>query len=259
MSFEAPSTGRSYPARGGLPPDCDAVTIGVVTPGPPPFMRHSASPIELRERLAADRRKAPYLLYRDGEGEQQIFALPSDRDGATIGRGPACDVCLGWDAEVSRVHAKLERLGDDWTLADENLSRNGTFINGERVRGRRPMRAGDLVRCGETELGFRAPVAELAETAPPRSQEPNVPLSPAQRRVLVALCRPYTPSNPFPRPATNRQIADELVLSEAAVKTHLRTLFERFGVEDLPNNSKRARLVELALTTRAVTPKDLED
>jgi DNA-binding MarR family transcriptional regulator len=258
MSPEAPSTRRSYPAWRGLPANRVAVTIGPVTPGPPPFTRHSASPAELRARLEADRSSAPYLLYRDSDGEQQIFTLPSDRDGATIGRGPACDVCLGWDAEVSRVHAKLERLGDDWTVADENLSRNGTFINGERLRGRRPMRSGDLVRCGETELGFRAPAAQLAETAPPRSQAPSVQLSPAQRRVLVALCRPYTPSNPFPRPATNRQIADELVLSEAAVKTHLRTLFERFGVEDLPNNAKRARLVELALTARAVSPRDLE-
>jgi pSer/pThr/pTyr-binding forkhead associated (FHA) protein len=229
-----------------------------VTPGPPPFTPHSASPGELRERVEADRRGTPYLLCRDGEGEQRIFTLPSDRDSATIGRGPACDVCLAWDAEVSRVHAKLERLGGDWTVADENLSRNGTFLNGERLHGRRPMRSGDVIRCGATELGFRAPLGELAETAPPRTQAPAVELSPAQRRVLVALCRPYVPSNAFPRPATNRQIADELVLSEAAVKTHLRTLFARFGVEQLPHNSKRARLVELALSAGAVSPHDLQ-
>jgi DNA-binding NarL/FixJ family response regulator len=59
-------------------------------------------------------------------------------------------------------------------------------------------------------------------------------------------------------PATNRQIADDLVLSVEAVKTHLRTLFQRFGVEDLPQNAKRARLVELAFETSAVTPRDLE-
>ena len=46
----------------------------------------------------------------------------------------------------------------------------------------------------------------------------------------------------------------DLVLSEAAVKTHLRTLFVRFAVEELPNNSKRARLAALALTARAVNP-----
>lgn len=238
-----------------LPGPGAAVRIGCVTG---PFTSHSASPAELKERLAADREGVPYLLYRNGDGVQRIFTLREDRDAATIGRGPACEVCLEWDAEVSRVHAKLERLGDEWTLADENLSRNGTLVNGERVHGRRPLRNGDIARFGVTELGFRAPIGGLAETAPPSSSTPTVQLSPSQHRVLVALCRPYAPSNPFPRPATNRQIAAELVLSEAAVKTHLRTLFERFGVEDLPNNAKRARLVELALSANAVLPRDLE-
>jgi len=48
-------------------------------------------------------------------------------------------------------------------------------------------------------------------------------------------------------PATNQQIADELFLSLDAVKTHLRMLFHKFGIEDLPQNQKRARLVEMAL------------
>ncbi len=223
-----------------------------------PLTAHSATPAELKDRLAADRAGVPYLLYRDGDGGQEIFTLPSDRETATIGRGPACDICLEWDAEVSRVHARLERLGDEWTVADENLSRNGTFLNDERVHGRRPLRDGDVARCGVTDLAFRTPLGGLAETAPPSVSTPQIQLSPAQRRVLVALCRPYAPSNPFPRPASNRQIADELVLSEAAVKTHLRTLFDRFDVGELPNNAKRARLVELALTSRAVLPRELE-
>ena len=48
------------------------------------------------------------------------------------------------------------------------------------------------------------------------------------------------------------------MLSVEAVKTHLRTLFQRFGVEDLPQNAKRARLVELAFETGVVVPRDLE-
>ena len=83
-------------------------------------------------------------------------------------------------------------------------------------------------------------------------------MSEAQRRVLLALCRPYRERGAHVTPATNRQIADELVLSVEAVKTHLRTLFQRFAVEDLPQNAKRARLVELAFETGVVTPRDLE-
>jgi pSer/pThr/pTyr-binding forkhead associated (FHA) protein len=218
---------------------------------------HSATPVELKERLAADRAGRPYLIYRDTDGAQRIFTLPDDRESVTIGRGEGCAICLWWDAEVSRVHAQLERVGPEWTVLDDNLSRNGTFVDGERLHGRARLRSGTLVRCGATELAFRAPMPEIMETAPPRMRAQAVELSPAQKRVLVALCRQFTPENAFPRPASNKEIADELVLSIPAVKTQLRALFDRFGVEDLPNNEKRARLVELALSTGTVTPRDL--
>ena len=64
-------------------------------------------------------------------------------------------------------------------------------------------------------------------------------LSEAQRRVLVALCRPFKDATGYVTPATNQQIADELFLSVDAVKTHLRALFAKFGIEDLPQNQKR--------------------
>ena len=153
---------------------------------PVPFSPHSASPSELRERLTADRGGQPYLIYRDDRRSQRIFMLVAELAAATVGRGPACDVCLSWDAEVSRVHAKLERLGDDWTVSDDNLSRNGTFLNGERLHGDARLHSGDVVRCGATDIGFCAPLPETMETAPPRTQAPSVQLSPAQRRVLIA-------------------------------------------------------------------------
>jgi len=223
-----------------------------------PFAQHSASPVELQEQLAAARQGQPYLVYRDGEGAQRIFSLPADGDAATVGRGVACDVALAWDGEVSRVHAKLERLGGDWTVVDENLSRNGTFINGERLHGRACLRSGDVVRCGVTEIGFRGALPEIMETLAPAALVRSVALSPGQRRVLIALCRSYAPGNPFPSPASNRQIAEQLVVSVEAVKTQLRALFAKFGVEDLPNNQKRMRLVELAFSTGTVSPRDFE-
>jgi DNA-binding NarL/FixJ family response regulator len=76
--------------------------------------------------------------------------------------------------------------------------------------------------------------------------------------VLVALCRPYRHGAANAAPASNRQIADELVLSIDAIKTHVRSLFHLFDVEDLPQNRKRARLVELAFATGAVRPDDLD-
>ena len=73
---------------------------------------------------------------------------------------------------------------------------------------------------------FRAPVREVVETVAVSDDARAVALSPAQRRVLVALCRPFRDDQDFATPASNQQIADELVVSVEAVKTHLRAMFD---------------------------------
>ena len=74
----------------------------------------------------------------------------------TVGRGPTSDVRLGWDGEVSRLHAELERIGQDWILVDDGLSRNGTFVNGTRIAGRRRLRDGDELLVGSTTITYHA-------------------------------------------------------------------------------------------------------
>ena len=160
--------------------------------------------------------------------------------------------------EASRVHSELVRVGEEWTIADDGLSRNGTYVNGQRLGGRRRLRDGDIVRFGTTEALFRVPgPVILEETKPPVSTHPPPSLSPAQRRVLVALARPFTGDVEHAVPASNRQIAEELVVTVDAVKANLRALFEKFDVEDLPQNRKRARLVELAFSSGAITRREL--
>jgi predicted component of type VI protein secretion system len=217
---------------------------------------HSATPAELKARLEADRAGAPYLVFREADGTQRIVRLGSRGTRYTVGRAPSADVSLSWDERVSRVHAEFEHLSGDWAVVDNGLSRNGTFVNGDRVSGRRRLRSGDVLRFGATQVAFRAPIRTLGETLDAVST-PLPAVSEAQRRVLVALCRPCAGRTGPAAPATNREIADELVLSIEGVKTHLRALFQSFGVEDLPQNAKRARLVELAFTSGAVSPRDL--
>ncbi len=217
----------------------------------------AASPSELKEQLEAQRRGIPFLVYRDGEGGQRILPLAVASRRLTLGRRATNDVALTWDSHVSRVHAELERVGQDWTLIDEGLSRNGSYVNGERVIGRRRLSDGDAVRIGETILVYRAPLEQtdptlvfLAVPAPPA-------LSPMQRRVLAALCRPCHDASIRGAPATNQQIAEELLLSVEAVKAHLRALFGKFGVGDLPHNQKRLKLVAEAFRTGAISQPDL--
>jgi pSer/pThr/pTyr-binding forkhead associated (FHA) protein len=219
---------------------------------------HLASPIELKERIAAERTGEPFVIYRDEGGAQRIVGLAPDVRELTIGRHGECDVLLDWDPQVSGLHAQLQSSAGHWLVVDDGLSRNGTFVNGERVVGQRRLDDGDQLEVGKTLLIFRRPESNRSRSTTLGVETVRPELSEAQRRVLVALCRPYRDGAAYARPASNREIADELVLSVAAVKTHLRALFQRFGVDDLPQNEKRARLAQRALDGGSVSPRDLE-
>ena len=212
-----------------------------------PLGRHAATPAELQERLLAERRGDPFLVWRHDSGGQRLFALHPGLQRVTIGRGPANDISLPWDTEVSRVHAELERLAGEWTLVDDGLSRNGTWINGARIEGRHRLRDGDVVQVGQTLFAYRMPDPEDSRPTVAAGGRLAAPeLTPAQRRVLEALCRPYKESE-FATPATNQAIAEELFLSVDAVKAHLRALFTAFGIEELPQNQKRSNLAMRAM------------
>lgn len=222
---------------------------------------HQATPAELKARLEAERAGSPFLVFADDGGRQQIVVLDASRGRLVVGRGAGADVRLDWDTDISRVHAELEYLGGVWTIADDGLSRNGTFLNGERLRGRRRLAEHDRLRFGTTSVVFRAPVSARPTTTQGTSlgvESEGIAISPAQRRVLVALARPYLTEGSFATPATNKQIAEELFLSIDAVKTHLRALTAKFGIQDLPQNRKRAALVELALRNGEISERDVE-
>jgi pSer/pThr/pTyr-binding forkhead associated (FHA) protein len=224
---------------------------------PSPLAAHAATPAELRARIEAERDGEPFLVFRDGAGAQCLQILAGDGGRVTIGRSAANDVALAWDTEVSRLHAELERLGDEWTVADDGLSRNGSYVNGVRISGRHRLRDGDVLRVGRTALAYRLPdPADSRPTAAAGSRSALPELSATQRAVLTALCRPYKDTE-FATPATNQQIADELCLSVDAIKAHLRTLFGFFGVEHLAQNQKRSYLAIRALQDGVVSTRDL--
>jgi pSer/pThr/pTyr-binding forkhead associated (FHA) protein len=221
-----------------------------------PLQAHSATPAELRERIEAERRGRPFLVFRDGDGAQRLLDLTAN-ERLSIGRGAGNELSLPWDTEVSRLHAEVEAIAGEWTVSDDGLSRNGTFVNGTRISGRTRLRDGDLLRVGQTSIAYRRPEAE--DSMPTRVAGARLALTdlpPTQRQVLVALARPYK-HNEFAVPATNQDIADELHLSVDAVKSHLRTLFQRFGIEHLPQNQKRSRLVAEALQSGLISTRDL--
>ena len=213
---------------------------------------------ELQARLEAERSGAPFLLFRDGEGRQQLVGLPTSGSEVVIGRSPDQGIQLEWDPQVSRVHAVLVRIGGAWTVADDGLSRNGTFVNGVLVNGRQRLHDEDVLGCGGVTLQFRIPEPpDVVETLKADNDGPDRHgLTPAQRKVVIALCRPLRDA-PYGGPATNKQIAAELTVSVDAVKAHLRRVAEVLEITHLPQNRRRTELAWRALSTGIVTPREL--
>jgi FHA domain len=213
------------------------------------------SPTELKEVIAAERTGHPFLVWRTDANEQRLLVLDQANWRVTIGRDAGADVPLPWDAEVSRTHALLEQVGRGWMLVDDGLSRNGSFVNGTRIVGRRRLSDKDRLVVGATQITYRETSGGTTQTASAIDTPASFSLTPMQRKVLIALCRPVHESASA-TPATNRQIAEEVFLTVDAVKAHLRVLFDRYGLSQLPQNEKRARLVATVLEAGVLVARD---
>jgi DNA-binding CsgD family transcriptional regulator len=170
----------------------------------------------------------------------------------TVGSSPQCDLVVD-DSSVSRTHLLLEHLGGAWFVEDLG-SRNGTYLNGHRITGRRVVRPGDELRLGFARAVMRGLVSGGGAETKFVNEPPT--LTPRERDVLVSLCRPLRSGDPFTEPASIREIAAALFVSDAAVKQHLGNLFQKFGVVE--GDRRRLRLANAALSSGAITLGDLQ-
>jgi hypothetical protein len=216
----------------------------------------------------------PCVTYRDPDGRLVIHALR--RSPVTIGRSSSADICLRWDTRVSRLHARLELVGEDptidWTVVDGE-SRNGSYVNGERIRGRAHLREGDGLSVGTTLMVFR--VGDAGGVRDPSHPGRGIggaslsdatmfggpvvtraSLSDSMYRVLVALAGTASDDSGAPvEPATDEEIANRLFLNVDTVRAHLQILFERFGVATLPPDQQPAALVAMARARGLLLPE----
>ena len=174
---------------------------------------------------------------------------------STIGKAAENDIPVTDDPTASHLHAVLERFAAGWCVTDLGSS-NGTWVNGERIWASRRLRHGDEIRVGQTRLVFRDPLAS-AGAATEAEQGPPA-LTTRERDVLVALCRPLLTRDMFTEPASTRAIADDLVITQAAVKQHLANLYEKFGIAP-GDDHRRARLANEALRRGAVSLTELRE
>lgn len=176
--------------------------------------------------------------------------IPLRGEVTTVGRGLAADVRLD-DPSVSRLHAEIVRRGPYYYVADLGLSRNGTRVNGRPV-ARRVLDDGDVLSFGSARCRMEGlPTEELAAEAElRRAAAPE--LTRREFDVLVSLCRPALSDDAFVTPATAREIAGDLVVTEAAVKQHLLRLYVKFRIPEGTN--RRTRLANEVIALGLVRP-----
>jgi DNA-binding CsgD family transcriptional regulator len=184
----------------------------------------------------------------------ELLALESGSR-LSIGRADTNDIAIPRDDRASRLHALVECLPAGWSVRDLG-STNGTFVNGERIVGERALRAGDEIRVGETRLVFRAERGVDDRRTMRYEKAPE--LTPRERDVLRVLCRRPQAGDVFHEPASTRQIAAELHVSEAAVKAHLLKLYDKFGIYG-EGERRRALLANEAVRRGAINMADLVD
>jgi hypothetical protein len=93
----------------------------------------------------------PKLRVQSGSGLSPGSAYDLS-EGALLGRGDQADIRIE-DGFASAKHARLIPQGDVMVLEDLG-STNGTYLNGEPVRGPQPLHAGDKIRIGDSEFSF---------------------------------------------------------------------------------------------------------
>lgn len=182
--------------------------------------------------------------------EESGATVPLRPDVTTIGRGRFVDVQLA-DPSVSMLHAEVVCRGPYVYVTDLGLSRNGTRVNG-RLVARRLLADGDVVTFGSARcrVGGIA-VEELSADAELR--RPAAPeLTRRELDVVTSLCRPALSDAAFVAPATAREIAVDLVVTEAAVKQHLLRLYQKFRIAEGLN--RRVRLANEVVALGLVRP-----
>jgi DNA-binding CsgD family transcriptional regulator len=88
------------------------------------------------------------------------------------------------------------------------------------------------------------------------SGETVVSITPREREVLLQLCRPAASQELFIEPASVREIAQQLSVTEAAVKQHLLNLYEKFGIGD-GQERRRVALAREAVRSGVIGLSDL--
>jgi hypothetical protein len=189
--------------------------------------------------------ESPYIRV-----EESGTAVALERDVTTVGRGKFVDVQLA-DPSVSMLHAEIIRRGPYVYITDLGLSRNGTRVNG-RLVARRLLADGDVVTFGSARCRIGGVACEELSADADLRRPATPELTRRELDVVTSLCRPALSDEAFVAPAAAREIAVDLVVTEAAVKQHLLRLYQKLRIPEGPN--RRVRLANEVVALGLVRP-----
>lgn len=121
---------------------------------------------------------APRVTVREPSGRSTTYMLPPGD--ATIGRAEHNDIVAS-DLGMSATHAVLRGEGERYVVVDMG-SRNGVFVNGERVERAHELRHKDELRVGATTIRFRWPYGKKLR----RSHDEPEPAKPKKFKIRKA-------------------------------------------------------------------------
>jgi hypothetical protein len=222
-----------------------------------PLTLDTATEEEVAELKAAEALGERFLVFRDDEGKQHIHVLSGNLPTVTVGRRSEADVSIPWDGEMSRLHAELRLQSGEWTVSDDGLSQNGTWVNGLRLAGRRRLNDGDLLKIGRTMFAYCDPVPiGVGPTLVPGELSATPRFSEQQQRVLRALCRPLFVDGEGINPCTDEEVAEATGIPLEAVRAELDHLGRALGLEAMPEADQRAEIALLAMRSGLVSADD---
>lgn len=187
---------------------------------------------------AMDRENAPSLEVLEGPEAGKLFALEEKNQDVVIGRDPACEFVIDSNV-ISRKHVRIEKRFDTVIVHDLE-SKNGTFVNRERIKEKR-LQDGDILHLGTLALSFKnpqelsfdfeppqvkkvaaeartpgakvAPVEEIVDAVPEEPQEGDA--SPSGTRSARRKGGKKKPSPVKPQPAPRETLPPEEIPQEA--------------------------------------------
>ena len=202
-----------------------------------------------------------WLELRQGTNAARTITLDAE---LTIGRDigtPAVQghVAIDGDASISRLHAIFMHKPLGWCVQAPG-STNGLFVNGNRLADGAVHL---LARNDEIRIGQRTFIIfhTLDSTTPDRSRtqaaRPAPELTSAERKILMCLCLPLVEGAVrFTPPASVATIANQLFVTQSAVKQHLGRLYLKFEIPHCAD--RRVELANDAIDRGVIRRADLE-